>query len=120
MPLYEYYCESCHGIFELLRPVRQASDAQPCPVCDGMSKRIISQDFTAYTMRKGLPRRIPDRGLYWTVKGQSTEPERGQDATKTVVRQFPTKPSRAAAEKTPGEQPVVVRVREKKRSKAPR
>ncbi len=25
MPLYEYYCEPCDGIFEAIRPMREAS-----------------------------------------------------------------------------------------------
>ena len=31
MPLYEYYCSDCNGVFELLRPAKQAGDAQPQP-----------------------------------------------------------------------------------------
>ena len=31
MPVYEYYCEPCNGVFELLRPARESSKAQPCP-----------------------------------------------------------------------------------------
>jgi len=33
MPLYEYFCEPCNGIFEELRPIREASDPVPCPEC---------------------------------------------------------------------------------------
>jgi putative FmdB family regulatory protein len=64
MPLYEYYCEDCNGIFEAIRPMREASLAVPCPECDHQGERIMSS-FTAFTFRDGYPRRIPDKGTYW-------------------------------------------------------
>lgn len=64
MPLYEYYCEPCHGIFELLRPVRQAVLAQPCPECDSDATRIVVSTFAAFTVRDGWPRRLPDDGSF--------------------------------------------------------
>lgn len=85
MPLYEYYCAQCNGIFELLRPVRESGDPQPCPVCDRDSKRIMPTEINAFVMRGGLPRRIPDQGLFWTLKGQTTEPEKGKDMTDKLV-----------------------------------
>lgn len=86
MPLYEYFCAQCNGIFELLRPVREASDAQPCLVCDRDSKRIMPTEINAFVMRGGMPRRIPDEGLFWTLKGQTTEPEKGKDMTEKLVK----------------------------------
>jgi putative FmdB family regulatory protein len=65
MPLYEYYCEHCDGIFETLRQMREASEPAPCPICDRDGKRIMPTSFSAFTYRDGLPRRIPDRGTYW-------------------------------------------------------
>ena len=79
MPLYEYYCEDCDGVFELIRPVRESSDPQPCPVCDGDGVRLMPTQTHAFTMRGGLPRRIPDQGLFWTTKGQSTKPMQSSD-----------------------------------------
>ena len=64
MSLYEYYCEDCHGVFELLRPPREASTNQPCPECDADAKRIVS-DFQAFVFRDGYPRKIPDDGTHW-------------------------------------------------------
>ncbi len=64
MPLYEYFCADCNGIFELLRPVRQAAQPQPCPECDADAKRIMSKDFATFTYRDGYPRRIPDDGSF--------------------------------------------------------
>ncbi len=65
MPLYEYYCADCNGVFELLRPLRQATMDQPCPECDTESKRILSKDFATFTYRDGYARRIPDDGSYY-------------------------------------------------------
>ena len=64
MPLYEYFCGNCEGIFELLRPASAASHDQPCPQCDNDAKRIISHEFSAFIFRDGSPRRLPDDGGY--------------------------------------------------------
>lgn len=64
MPLYEYYCQDCHGIFELFRQMMEASEPSPCPVCDREAPRIMSS-FSAFTVRDGYPRKIPDKGTYW-------------------------------------------------------
>ena len=65
MPVYEYYCADCHGVFELVRGVAVAAEPQPCPDCDAESQRIMTTSFNAFTLRDGVPRRIPDRGKYW-------------------------------------------------------
>ena len=65
MPIYEYYCQHCDGVFEQLRSMREASEAYPCPVCDRDGQRIMPTSFSAFTFRDGYPRRIPDRGTYW-------------------------------------------------------
>ncbi len=65
MPLYEYFCEPCNGIFEELRPIREASDPVPCPECYKDAKRIMPTSFAAFTFREGYPRRIPDDGSYY-------------------------------------------------------
>jgi putative FmdB family regulatory protein len=76
MPLYEYYCDDCHGVFELLRPQREASDPQPCPECDADSRRIVSA-FEAFTFRDGYPRKIPDDGTYWHLGQKVSSPITG-------------------------------------------
>lgn len=65
MPVYEYYCRDCHGVFELVRSVAQSGQTQPCPVCDTEAERIMPTSFNAFMMRDGVPRRIPDRGKFW-------------------------------------------------------
>lgn len=65
MPIYEYVCDHCVGLFELLRPAREASAPQPCPQCDEDARRIMPTEFQAFTLRKGAYRRLPDRGKSW-------------------------------------------------------
>jgi putative FmdB family regulatory protein len=65
MPLYEYYCKSCDGIFEALRPMRKSSDPVPCPECARSGGRIMPTSFNAFTFREGYPRKLPDKGTYW-------------------------------------------------------
>ena len=74
MPLYEYYCEHCTGVFELIRPVREAARPQPCPECDNDAKRIMSKEWAAFIYRDGMPRRLPDRGKYWHVFEEKDTP----------------------------------------------
>lgn len=105
MPLYEYYCKHCHGVFEEIRQMRDASDPSPCPECAREAPRMMST-FAAFTMRDGYPRKIPDKGTYWhmgkEVKKKAkrmknwTHPELAQPKPK----RRPTKgESKAAAEK---------------------
>lgn len=68
MPVYEYYCSHCDGIFEALRPMRESSDPVPCPECDRDGGRIMPTSFSAFTYREGYPRRLPDRGTYWHME----------------------------------------------------
>jgi putative FmdB family regulatory protein len=65
MPLYEYYCEPCDGVFEAIRTMRESSEPSPCPECNREGERIMPTSFMAFTMRDGYPRRIPDRGTFW-------------------------------------------------------
>ena len=80
MPLYEFYCEPCDGVFEALRSIKEASEAVPCPVCNRDGKRMMPSSFAAFTFRDGYPRRIPDKGTYWhlgkEVKNLITGPVR--------------------------------------------
>lgn len=65
MPLYEYFCSPCNGIFEELRPMREATEPVPCPQCYKDAARIMPTSFSAFTFRDGYPRRIPDDGSYY-------------------------------------------------------
>ena len=65
MPVYEYYCERCDGIFEALRPMTSSSAPAPCPACEGAGQRIMPTSFAAFTFREGYPRKLPDKGTYW-------------------------------------------------------
>ncbi len=77
MPLYVYYCESCDGIFEALRSMRESSEPSSCPVCDRDGKRVMPTSFAAFTFRDGLPRRIPDTGTYWHLGKEVKKPITG-------------------------------------------
>ena len=74
MPLYEYYCEPCNGVFELVKPVREAEKNQLCIECHAESGRIMSRDWAAFTFRDGIPRKIPDDGTYWHLGQQVSKP----------------------------------------------
>jgi len=65
MPLYEYYCGDCDGIYEALRPMRESSEPAPCPECTRDGERIMPTSINAFTFRDGYPRRLPDKGTYW-------------------------------------------------------
>ena len=65
MPIYEYFCEHCDGIFEALRPMRAAAEQVPCVQCQRAAQRIMPTSFTAFTFREGYPRKLPDKGTYW-------------------------------------------------------
>ena len=65
MPVYEYLCEECDGVFESVKAIREAEEPAPCPVCDTEGKRVMPSQFTAFIMRGGYPRRIPDKGTFW-------------------------------------------------------
>ena len=42
MPLYEYRCPSCRTVFELLRPLRDASEKATCPSGHANATRVLS------------------------------------------------------------------------------
>ncbi|MBI5285258.1 MAG: zinc ribbon domain-containing protein [Chloroflexi bacterium] len=77
MPVYEYFCKSCDGVFETMRPIAQASDPAPCPVCAKKAHRIPPTSFSAFTMRDGYPRSIPDRGTYYHLEKEVKRPVTG-------------------------------------------
>jgi putative FmdB family regulatory protein len=77
MPVYEYYCKSCDGVFEAIRPIAKASDPSPCPVCAKKAERIMPSSFSAFTMREGYPRAIPDRGTYYHLGKEVKKPISG-------------------------------------------
>ena len=76
MPIYEYYCGDCHGVFELLRQARESSQAQPCPECDAECARLMPTSLQLRTLRDGVPRRLPDRGTFWHLGKEVSSPIR--------------------------------------------
>ncbi len=73
MPLYEYFCQPCNGIFEELRPMREATEPVPCPECFKDAKRIMPTSFSAFVFRDGYPRRIPDDGKFYHLGKKVTK-----------------------------------------------
>jgi putative FmdB family regulatory protein len=112
MPLYEYFCQHCDGVFEALRSIRESSEPSPCPVCDRESSRMMPTSFAAFTYRDGYPRRIPDKGTYWhlgkEVKNLISGPVRPNEHPEINKPEPPAK-------KLKGE---VVEERERKREEA--
>ena len=45
MPVYTYRCAKCDASFEKIRPMRSASEPQPCPTCEASSERVLSGIF---------------------------------------------------------------------------
>ncbi len=43
MPIYEYKCEHCDLMFELIRPLSQADNKASCPHCKKECSRMLSQ-----------------------------------------------------------------------------
>ncbi len=77
MPVYEYFCKHCDGVFETIRQIAQAADPAPCPVCARKAQRIPPTSFSAFTMREGYPRAIPDRGTYYHLGKEVKKPITG-------------------------------------------
>ena len=42
MPSYDFRCPSCSCVFEISRPVGQASEAAACPECHSHAKRVFA------------------------------------------------------------------------------
>ena len=42
VPIYEYKCESCGNIAELMESIQDADTVKTCPICGAEAKRIIS------------------------------------------------------------------------------
>ncbi len=99
MPIYEYYCENCDGIFEERRPVSEASEPMPCPVCYKDAPRIMPTSFAAFTWRDGYPRRIPDDGKYYHLGKKVSKPlTRGRPNEHPEVNKPKPKPKLTKAE----------------------
>lgn len=77
MPVYEYLCKHCDGIFEAIKQISQASQPAPCPVCARKAQRVPPTSFSAFTMREGYPRAIPDRGTYYHLGKEVKRPITG-------------------------------------------
>ena len=41
MPVYEYFCNDCRAVFEVLRPMVDRDQAAACPLCESRSSRPL-------------------------------------------------------------------------------
>ena len=57
--------------------IKTASAAAPCPVCARKAERMMPTSFSAFTMREGYPRAIPDRGTYYHLEKEVKKPITG-------------------------------------------
>ena len=101
MPVYEYYCEPCNGIFEELRPIREAGEDVPCPQCYKDATRIMPTSFFAFTFRDGYPRRIPDDGSFYHLgKKVRSRITRGKPNEHPEIHKPRPKPRKTRGEKS--------------------
>ena len=42
MAVYEYFCPTCEDHFEIMRPMRDASEETFCPSCQSEARRMLS------------------------------------------------------------------------------
>lgn len=42
MPFYEYRCEACDENFDRMLPMSRSDEAQACPTCSGVTRKLIS------------------------------------------------------------------------------
>ncbi len=101
MPIYEYFCQPCNGIFEELRPMREATEPVPCPECFKDAPRIMPTSFAAFTFREGYPRRIPDDGKYYHLgKKVNSLVRSGRPNEHPEINKPKPKPKRLKGEKS--------------------
>ena len=77
MPMYEYFCKTCDGVFEARRSIAESSAPAPCPVCAKKAKRIPPTSVAMFVIRDGYPRAIPDRGTYYHLGKEVKKPITG-------------------------------------------
>jgi putative FmdB family regulatory protein len=59
MPLYEYFCTSCQGTFETLRPAKEADEPVSCPSCQHASSQRILSLFANSVKTNGATSLLP-------------------------------------------------------------
>jgi putative FmdB family regulatory protein len=57
MPLYEYMCQDCDGVFELRRPFSEADKSAVCPSCSNTNtrKRLTISHFISQSTSIPVP-----------------------------------------------------------------
>jgi putative FmdB family regulatory protein len=53
MPVYEYRCSACQGVFEKLEPISERDEHIECPACGGREARRLVSVFAAFANEAG-------------------------------------------------------------------
>ncbi len=80
MPIYEFECESCHKVTEVVQSI-SAPPLAECPECKGAVKKLISQ--SSFQLKGGG----------WYADGYSTPAPKKKEST-------PKEPAKASCPKT--------------------
>ena len=59
MPIYEYYCDKCAGVFDALGSISASDKPAKCPKCGNAADRIMPTTFASMSKRQGLRERVP-------------------------------------------------------------
>lgn len=78
MPIYEFECESCHTITEVVQSISAPPLAQ-CPQCQGAVKKLISQ--SSFHLKGGG----------WYADGYSAPPKKESSPKESSPKESPKK-----------------------------
>lgn len=56
--IYEFACDECMVTWEVQRPMERAGDPEPCPHCDGPTRRVY---YAPRLMNRAKPRSFADK-----------------------------------------------------------
>lgn len=93
MPLYEYKCQKCASVFEVIQKISD-SPLTECPACGGMLKKVISAPAIQF---KGSGFYITDYAKK-NMPRKEARPEKKQKSDKKEEAK-----SRAGSDKAPSE-----------------
>ena len=86
MAIYEYRCGSCGTEFEARRPMSEAGDPAPCPVCGGKGSRLPS----VFASKEGYSLKVPTAPAWRGVPEAKPKPKAkakpGRKPTASVPR----------------------------------
>ncbi len=90
MPIYEYRCKECHQVFEeWSKHFEEENVTHPCPVCRGVSTRIMSH--TSFAL-KGNGWYVTDYGSHKSAAKaeQQNTPDSAGEKTSSTTAESPS------------------------------